>query len=94
LGRRHIGTHAALPTPVANTYGGIDRATVAAWRTGFYNGAADFGAATSDLVTHIALVLLAGWLSFGGEISEGSYAKRFGKPLWVARLFLRRFNLR
>jgi hypothetical protein len=46
------GLQAAVPTTVNNVYGGIDRATVPAWRTGSYNGAADFGAATSDLNIH------------------------------------------
>lgn len=46
------GLQAAVPTTVTNTYGGIDRGTVTAWKTGSYNGNSDFSAATSATNIH------------------------------------------
>lgn len=46
------GLQAAVPTTVTNTYGGIDRGTVAAWKTGSYNGNSDFSAATAASNIH------------------------------------------
>lgn len=41
------GLQAAVPTTVTNVYGGIDRNTVTAWRTGSYSGTSTYSAATS-----------------------------------------------
>jgi hypothetical protein len=46
------GLQAAVPTTVTNTYGGIDRNSVAAWKTGSYSGTSDFSAATSAANIH------------------------------------------
>jgi hypothetical protein len=46
------GLQAAVPSTVTNTYGGIDRNTVTAWRTGSYNDTVDFSAATSAANIH------------------------------------------
>ena len=46
------GLQAAVPTTVTNTYGGIDRNSVAAWKTGSYNGNSDFSAATAATNIH------------------------------------------
>jgi hypothetical protein len=46
------GLKAAVPTSVTNIYGGIDRNTVTAWKTGSYNGNSDFSAATSATNIH------------------------------------------
>jgi len=46
------GLQAAVPTTVTNTYGGIDRNTVTAWKTGSYNGTSDFSAATAAANIH------------------------------------------
>ena len=46
------GLQAAVPTTVTNTYGGIDRSTVTAWKTGSYNGNSDFSAATAASNIH------------------------------------------
>jgi hypothetical protein len=46
------GLQAAVPTVVTNTYGGIDRNAQTAWRTGSYDGEADFSAATAAANIH------------------------------------------
>jgi hypothetical protein len=46
------GLKAAVPTTPTNTYGGIDRGTVPAWKTGSYNGNSDFSAATAATNIH------------------------------------------
>jgi hypothetical protein len=46
------GLQASVPTTVTNIYGGIDRNTVAAWRTGSYSGSGDFSAATTAANIH------------------------------------------
>jgi hypothetical protein len=60
-GRQVTGLQAAVPT-VANTgtYGGIDRAAVALWRTGSYEAVGDFGGATSaaNIHDHFTRVLI------------------------------------
>lgn len=52
-GRQIGGLQVAVPTvATSGVYGGIDRATVTAWRTGSYDSTTDFGAALTAANVH------------------------------------------